>query len=105
MTSYTVHRTLPASGWAENGGGVGNNLAELAKPETAGSGAFGGVLSTPVEWVFASTLASLACGVLLGVLSVKLAAGPRRRPGPEDTEGTGSREITGYCEDPRGSDS
>jgi hypothetical protein len=61
-------------GWAENGGGVGNNLTALSKPDTAGSGAFGGVLSTPMEWVFASTLASLACGVLLGVLSVKLAA-------------------------------
>lgn len=61
-------------GWAQDGGGVGNSVGALAKPETAGSGAFGGVLSTPVEGVFASVLASLACGVLLGVLSVKLAA-------------------------------
>lgn len=61
-------------GWAENGGGVGNDVTALSKPETAGTGAFGGVLSTPIEWVFASILASLACGVLLGVLSVRLAA-------------------------------
>jgi hypothetical protein len=61
-------------GWAANGGGVGNSVAALAKPETAGSGAFGGVLSTPMEWVFLSSLASLLCGSLLGILSVKLAA-------------------------------
>jgi hypothetical protein len=60
-------------GWAEGGGGVGNSLTALGKPETAGSGAFGGVLSTPAEWVFASCLASLICGVILGILSMKLA--------------------------------
>lgn len=60
-------------GWAPGGGGTGNSVAALGKPETAGSGAFGGVISTPVEWVFASVAISLACGVLLGVLSVKLA--------------------------------
>lgn len=60
-------------GWAPDGGGVGNSVAALGKPETAGSGAFGGVLSTPVEMVFASILASLLCGVVLGVLSVRLA--------------------------------
>lgn len=61
-------------GWAEGGGGVGNSVAALGKPETAGSGAFGGVLSTPVEWVFASCLASLLCGVVLGLASAKLAS-------------------------------
>lgn len=60
--------------WAEAGGGVGNSVEALADPATAGSGAFGGVLSTPAEWVFASTLASLACGVLLGKVSA-VAAG------------------------------
>jgi hypothetical protein len=59
-------------GWAENGGGVGNSVAALGKPQTAGTGAFGGVLSTPAEWVYVSSLVSLACGALLGVASVKL---------------------------------
>lgn len=61
-------------GWAEGGGGVGNSVPALGNPETAGSGAFGGVLSTPVEWVFASCLGSLLCGVLLGLASAKLAS-------------------------------
>lgn len=59
-------------GWAENGGGVGNSVAALGKPQTAGTGAFGGVLSTPAEWVYVSSLVSLASGALLGVASVKL---------------------------------
>ncbi|ABL79388.1 MULTISPECIES: DUF1097 family protein [unclassified Nocardioides] len=60
-------------GWAVNGGGVGNSIAALGKPETAGTGAFGGVFSTPVEWVYISSLVSLVCGSLLGVASVRLA--------------------------------
>lgn len=64
--------TTGLDGWAENGGGVGNSVAALGKPETAGSGAFGGVLSTPAEWVYISSLVSLTCGSLLGVASVKL---------------------------------
>jgi hypothetical protein len=59
-------------GWAENGGGIGNSVAALGKPETAGAGAFGGVISTPAEWVYISSLASLMCGGFLGVASVKL---------------------------------
>jgi hypothetical protein len=61
-------------GWAANGGGVGNSVAALGKPETAGTGAFGGVISTPAEWVYISSLVSLVCGALLGVASVKLSA-------------------------------
>lgn len=61
-------------GWADAGGGVGNTVAALAKPATAGSGAFGGVLSTPAEWVFVSSTVSLLCGSILGWLSVKAAA-------------------------------
>lgn len=61
-------------GWAPDGGGVGNSVEALSKPETAGAGAFGGVLSTPVEWVFVSVLLSLVAGVVLGQGSVKLAA-------------------------------
>jgi hypothetical protein len=59
-------------GWAQNGGGIGNSVAALASPKTAGAGAFGGVLSTPAEWVYISSLASLLCGGLLGVASAKL---------------------------------
>ena len=60
-------------GWAPGGGGGENNLAALATPEKAGFGAFGGVLSTPVEWVFVSCALSLGCGVVLGATSVWLA--------------------------------
>lgn len=60
-------------GWAKNGGGVGNDVKALAKPETAGAGAFGGVLSTPVGWVFLDTLTTLLIGCVLGVVSVRVA--------------------------------
>lgn len=60
-------------GWAENGGGVGNSLQALADPATAGNGAFGGVISTPVPWVFVSVAVTLLCGCVLGILSVTLA--------------------------------
>ncbi len=36
-------------GWAEKGGGVGNSVKALGDPATAGAGAFGGVLSTPMS--------------------------------------------------------
>lgn len=60
-------------GWAENGGGVGNSLQALGDPATAGSGAFGGVISTPAMWVFASSTVTLLCGCVLGIASVTLA--------------------------------
>jgi hypothetical protein len=66
--------------WAAAGGGVGNSVAALGKPATAGFGAFGGVLSTPYGWVWASSLASLLCGCALGLLSVKLAGLFARAP-------------------------
>lgn len=73
-------------GWAPTGGGVGNSVAALGKPETAGTGAFSGVISTPVEWVFVSVAASLLAGVLLGQASIKLAAIlTARRPEPVRT--------------------
>jgi len=59
--------------WAPGGGGAGNTIAALGKPETAGAGAFHGVLSTPLEWVFISSAVSLLVGPLLGLASVKLA--------------------------------
>jgi Protein of unknown function (DUF1097) len=60
--------------WAPGGGGAENTLKALAKPATAGAGAFGGVISTPYGWVFVSTLATLTIGVGLGMLSTRLAA-------------------------------
>lgn len=60
-------------GWALNGGGVGNSLKALGDPATAGAGAFGGVLSVPAEFVVLSAAVSLACGAVLGFLSVKVA--------------------------------
>jgi len=61
-------------GWAKGGGGVGNSVEALGKPATAGFGAFGGVLSTPMAGVFVSCLVTLLCGALLGLASTKLAA-------------------------------
>jgi uncharacterized protein DUF1097 len=65
--------TTGLDGWAANGGGIGNSVAALLLPATAGSGAFSGVLSTPYGWVWVNTLVSLLCGCALGFLSVKLA--------------------------------
>lgn len=73
-------------GWAENGGGVGNSLQALADPATAGSGAFGGVISTPAEWVFASSTVSLLCGCVLGIASVTLAGILVRTSSPADLQ-------------------
>jgi hypothetical protein len=72
-------------GWAKHGGGIGNSVAALGKPATAGSGAFGGVLSTPAGWVFVDTLVTLLIGCVLGVVSVKLAGllTPRAASEPE----------------------
>jgi hypothetical protein len=61
-------------GWADKGGGVGNSVQALAAPETAGAGAFGGVLSTPYAWVFVNVLVTLTIGVLLGAASARLSS-------------------------------
>ena len=47
--------------------------ALTGKPLAAGAGAFGGLLSTSWEWVAVDALASIVCGALLGVLTVRLA--------------------------------
>ena len=60
--------------WFKNGGGVGNSAKALGDPATAGGGGFGGVLSTPYVWVWVNITASLLCGCILGMASVKLAA-------------------------------
>jgi hypothetical protein len=67
-------------GWAKHGGGIGKSVAALSKPATAGTGAFGGVLSTPVGWVFVDTLVTLLIGCLLGLASVRLAGLLTPRP-------------------------
>jgi hypothetical protein len=72
-------------GWAINGGGVGNSIEALGDPATAGSGAFGGVISTPWGWVWFNTLVTLICGVILGIISAKVAAAltPKPKAAPE----------------------
>lgn len=60
--------------WAADGGGVGNSVAALGNPATAGAGAFGGVISTPFVFVWLNITVSLLCGCVLGILSVKLTA-------------------------------
>ena len=67
-------------GWAPNGGGVGNSIAALGDPKTAGSGAFGGVISTPWAMVWLDTLVTLVCGCILGILSAKLAGALTPKP-------------------------
>jgi hypothetical protein len=61
-------------GWAKNGGGVGNSVAALGDPKTAGTGAFGGVISTPYFMVFVNVLVTLLIGALFGLASARLSA-------------------------------
>ena len=81
-------------GWAKHGGGTGKSLAALAKPATAGTGAFGGVLSTPYGWVAVDVAATLLLGAVFGMLSVRLAGmmtPTRAKPhAPADPEAVGS---------------
>jgi len=53
-------------------------LALTTHPLAAGTGALGGLLSTPWPWVVLSSWVSLLCGAALGALSHTLAAAPRR---------------------------
>jgi hypothetical protein len=46
----------------------------LGRPITAGAGAFGGVPSTPVVWVFVSVTVSLLAGCVLGLLHTTITA-------------------------------
>ncbi len=75
-----------ADNWAPNGGGVGSGIARLTDPATAGTGAFGGVLSTPWYWVWFNGLVSALCGVILGLISVRLAAAFTPKPHPTPSE-------------------
>lgn len=60
-------------GWAPGGGGDGT-LEGLADKALAGTGAFGGLISTPWGWVWFNSLVTMIAGVILGLLSGKIAA-------------------------------
>jgi Protein of unknown function (DUF1097) len=53
-------------------------LALTTEPLAAGTGALGGLLSTPWAWVALSTWVSMLCGPALGLLSGLLAQAPAR---------------------------
>jgi hypothetical protein len=57
-------------------------LALTKHPLAAGTGALGGLLSTPWTWVAFSAWVSLLCGPVLGAVSKVLAALPARLSGP-----------------------
>ncbi len=57
-------------GWAPLGADAANGGAGGAM----GLGAFGGLISTPWAWVWFSTFVTLVCGIILGLVSGKLAA-------------------------------
>jgi hypothetical protein len=78
--------------WSPKGGGVGNSITALGDPTTAGAGAFGGVISTPFVMVWLSVTASLLCGCVLGLLSVRLSAlfSPAAEPQAHDEPTTAS---------------
>lgn len=57
-------------------------LALTKHPLAAGTGALGGLLSTPWQFVALSAWVSLLCGPLLGALSHVLAAAPGRMTAP-----------------------
>jgi len=72
------------SGSAPNGGGTGDKVAALsgtgAATDTAGLGAFGGLISTTWQWVWFSTWVTLVCGVILGIVSAKITAAITPKP-------------------------
>jgi len=60
-------------------------LALTKHPLAAGTGALGGLLSTPWVWVALSSFVSLLCGPLLGVISRQLATAHARIAAPSAT--------------------
>lgn len=63
-------------GFVPNGGGIDNSVATLLKGAAggAGIGAGAGLLSTPWAWVWFNTWVTLVCGIILGIVSAKVAA-------------------------------
>jgi hypothetical protein len=72
--------------WAIDGGGVGNSVEALGDPATAGAGAFGGVLSTPYEWVWINILVTLFLGIIMGLLSTTITGAITPTPAEEAAE-------------------
>jgi hypothetical protein len=68
-------------------------LALTKHPLAAGTGALGGLLSTPWTWVALSSFVSLVCGSVLGALSQVLAVAPARVSAPSATR-VGERVTT-----------
>jgi len=71
-------------GYVPNGGGTGDKVAALsgtgAATDTAGLGAFGGLISTSWQWVWFDTWVTLVCGVILGIVSAKVTAAITPKP-------------------------
>ena len=65
---------------------AGLGLALTKHPLAAGTGALGGLLSTPWSWVALSSFVSLLCGPLLGVVSRLLASAPSRVSNPSASQ-------------------
>ena len=59
-------------GWAPAGADV--DLDGAGAGTATGLGAFGGLVSTPWAWVWFDTFVTLVCGLILGIVSGKLAA-------------------------------
>ena len=59
-------------GWAPAGADV--DLDGAGAGTATGLGAFGGLVSTPWAWVWFDTFVTLVCGIILGLISGKLAA-------------------------------
>ena len=59
-------------GWAPAGADV--DLDGAGAGSATGLGAFGGLVSTPWAWVWFDTFVTLVCGLILGLISGKLAA-------------------------------
>jgi hypothetical protein len=59
-------------GWAPAGADV--DLDGAGAGTATGLGAFGGLVSTPWAWVWFDTFVTLVCGLILGLISGKLAA-------------------------------
>jgi hypothetical protein len=66
---------------------VALGLALTSHPLAAGTGALGGLLSTPWQFVALSVWVSLLVGPLLGALSHVMAAAPARLSAPSDAVG------------------
>jgi Protein of unknown function (DUF1097) len=85
-------------GYVPNGGGSGDKLEAFngalagspIPPEqgTAGVGAFLGLISTPWQWVWFNTFVTLICGIILGIVSAKVAAVLTPKPKAAPAEAT-----------------